>query len=98
MQLDYIRSQSVSVDNITGLTRRRGCIFVKNLAGKSENVGERIAPGIAREAGFAAGLFQKFFARKMMFGSDLRKQQSSPLFAGNHQSMLADFDVLRIDL
>src|SRR5258706_5632772 len=98
MQLGYIRMWRVSPGGVPGLRCGRTWFFLKNFAGEGKNFVERITPGVARQAGFAAGFLEKFFTREMMLGGDLREQQASPVFAGNDQTVFADFDVLGIDL
>ena len=59
---------------------RNACIFAKDFAGEGVDFAVRCAPGIARQAGFVAGFLKKFLAGKLMFGGDLRKQQTAVIF------------------
>src|ERR1700751_3676373 len=62
----------------------RAVVLVKDFAGKSIKLRFGFAPGIARQSGFAAGLFQELLAGKMVFHGHLREQQAAAV-SGNHE-------------
>src|ERR1700692_2519889 len=54
-------------------------------------------PGIQRQSGFAAGLFQKGDAIPPMLDRDLRQQQAATTVPVDVQSVAADFDLVGVD-
>ena len=65
----------------------------KDLGGKSLD-GCGLAPGIQRQAGFAAGLLEKSFPVPTIFGGNLGQQQAAANAIGDEQTVAPDFHCL----
>jgi hypothetical protein len=71
-------------------------VFAKNQSGKHKNVGIIILPGLARQAGFEAGLFNESVTVPVFFHRDLRQQDSLDISLLHNQSMFTHLDLFNI--
>src|SRR5690348_3431401 len=53
-----------------------------------------MAPGVGRESGLEADLFQEGFAVPAVLGGDLRQQQTAAGAVGDDQAVASDFNLL----